>query len=58
MGSFQKDGADKYIDEFLKPDVAISPKYRYDSSQAKQLMTIRPDSKGSPIRRTFLGTLN
>ena len=58
MGSFHKDGQNRYIDDFLKPDAAISPRYRYDSKQAEKLMEIRPDSKGSPIRRTFLGTLS
>jgi hypothetical protein len=30
MGSWHKDGAEKFIDEFLKSDIAVSPKYRYD----------------------------
>ena len=57
QGSWHKDGTERFIEDFLKPDVAISPKYRYDVNQAEQLMGVRQDSRGSPVRRTFLGSL-
>ena len=58
QGSFSKDGPQRYIEDFFKEDIISSPKYRQDEAQAKRLMQMRLDSRGSPIRRTFLGNLD
>ena len=33
-----------------------SPRYRANEQDAKKLMQIRLDSRGGPLRRTFLGS--
>eukprot|EP00354_Favella_ehrenbergii_P005847 CAMPEP_0170473080 /NCGR_PEP_ID=MMETSP0123-20130129/15036_1 /TAXON_ID=182087 /ORGANISM="Favella ehrenbergii, Strain Fehren 1" /LENGTH=78 /DNA_ID=CAMNT_0010741843 /DNA_START=535 /DNA_END=771 /DNA_ORIENTATION=- len=55
QGSFSRDGPDKYINEFFKDDFISSPKYRHDMRLAKRMMEMRVDSRGSPLRRTYLG---
>ena len=35
-----------------------SPHYRYDEQAATKMMQIRSDSRGSPLRRTFLGNMD
>ena len=32
-----------------------NPQYRHDPNQSKRKMEIRLDSRGSPLRRTYLG---
>jgi len=57
QGSFSKEGPDRYINDFFVADVISSPKYRLDEKEAERQMRIRLNSRGSPIRRTFLGNL-
>ena len=57
QGSFQKNGPDQYISDFFMTDVATSPRYRQDEKTAARIMQIRTDSRGSPVRRTFLGNI-
>ena len=52
-----KAGPDHYINEFLSQDMISSPHYRQDEKQASYMMQMRVDSRGSPLRRTFLGNL-
>ena len=56
QGSWIKEGPDKAIDNFLKLDILTTPKYHQDEKMAYELMRMRQDSTGMPIRRTFLGT--
>ena len=53
-----KDGPEKFINEYWTQDVAFSPKYREDEKAANQMLQVRLDSQGSPMRRTFLGTVD
>lgn len=39
-------------------DFVSSPRYRQDKQEAARLMKMRTDSRGSPIRRTFLGNMD
>ena len=58
QGSFMKKGAEQYISDFFTSDMISSPKYRADEKAATRLMQMRLDSRGSPLRRTFLGNLD
>ena len=58
QGSFMKSGPDHYINEFFTADIISSPGYRQDEQAAAKLMQMRVDSRGSPLRRTYLGNLD
>ena len=58
QGSFGREGVDRYIKDFFTADIVSSPRFRQDETQAKKLMAMRLDSRGSPLRRTFLGNLD
>ena len=51
-----KGGPDNAINQFLKADILTTPKYHQHSKQADDLMHMRTDSRGLPVRRTFIGT--
>ena len=53
-----KSGPDQYINEFFTADIISSPRYRQDEQAAAKLMQMRLDSRGSPLRRTYLGNLD
>ena len=53
-----KEGPDRYINDFFTSDFLSSPRYRQDAATATKLMQMRLDSRGSPLRRTFLGNVN
>ena len=55
QGSFRKNGTESYINDFFVADIVSSPRYRQDEQAAQKLMQMRLDSRGSPLRRTFLG---
>ena len=57
-GAHAKEGPDKYINDFFTQDVMFSPKYREDEKAATQMLKVRLDSRGSPMRRTFLGNVD
>ena len=54
-GSYTRDGPDKYISQFFEDDFISSPRYRHDQRLAKLMMEVRLDSRGSPLKRTYLG---
>lgn len=59
QGSFVRDGgSDRYIQDFFKQDIVSSPRYRKNENAAAKLMQMRLDSRGSPMRRTFLGNID
>lgn len=43
------------VKTFFEPDFESSPKYKQDPQSALKMLKIRADSRGQPIRRTFLG---
>ena len=47
--------AKEQVESFFRPDIVSSPKYRGDPSSALDLLKLRMDSRGQPIRRTFIG---
>ena len=55
QGSFNPAGHEKLLHDFFKEDVVLSPRFRQDEQQATKIMQMRLDSRGSPLRRTFLG---
>jgi len=44
------------IDNFLKQDFLTTPRYHEDKHLAEELLHIRQDSSGDPVRRTFVGS--
>ena len=58
QGSFNKNGPERYINDFFISDFISSPRYRQDEQAAAKLMQMRLDSRGSPLRRTYLGNLD
>ena len=44
------------IGNFLKQDILTTPKYHVDVAMAEEIMKMRNDSRGQPVRRTFLGS--
>lgn len=58
QGSFVKDGPERYIKDFFVDDMISSPRFKQDEAVASRIMQIRADSRGSPVRRTFLGNLD
>lgn len=58
QGSFTKNGPERYIKDFFTSDFISSPRYRHDEQAAAKLMQMRLDSRGSPLRRTFLGNFD
>lgn len=51
-------GPNQYIKGYLTTDMTTSPHYRADEKSAAQLMHMRMDSRGSPLRRTFIGNID
>ena len=47
--------AKEQVESFFKPDFVSSPNYRGDPSSALDLLKLRMDSRGQPVRRTFIG---
>ena len=48
-------GAEKTIEKFFIPDFVTSPKFNADPRKAENLMQIRSDSRGQPVKRTLIG---
>ena len=44
------------IENFLKQDILTTPKYHVDAAMVEEIMKMRNDSRGQPVRRTFLGS--
>jgi len=54
-GEWDRNIAEKKVDDFLKMDIYSTPSLQKDELNATQLMRIRLDSRGGAIKRTILG---
>ena len=56
QGSFND--TDGYIKQFFKDDLISSPRYRLNEQDAAKMMAMRTDSRGSPLQRSYCGSLD
>jgi|LakMenE01Jun11ns_1017448.scaffolds.fasta_scaffold8766658_1 hypothetical protein len=49
------EAAEKYVERFLQPDFVSSPQYAKNPAATQDLLHMRNDSRGQPLRRTILG---